>query len=422
MLAYHTQTMHTYRSVRMKSHSIDWEHQPKQFKIYPQAFPRIALDKYNFIHQFLYLIGGITAQKSYPGHTYALRTNPSAGALYPTEIYIQIRGVEGFVDGIYHLNPYESALVLLHTLKEEEGIESFLHVKKVMGFVFLFSTLYYRSSWKYKHRAFRYCLQDTGHMLGTLEASCVLSDKSYRILYDIDKNALNGLFGFSKEEFFLSCAIVGMEDEIFTCKELCMELPHIDSTGSFEQSFLIEKTYDETSKISLNKQMKVPKFNFEKERLKQAIWKRRSIRDFTQEAISKEDFLEVMRYLNEPIPSDCDVNVEIFAIINQVTGMEQGLYKEGIYRKLGDFSQKAGYLCLEQSLGARSGVTFFLVGNDVQNYQAMLQKAGILGHRLYIISEYLGFGCSGIGAYYDEEVMEFLQTKEIILYALAIGY
>lgn len=421
MLAYHAQTMHSYRSVRMKSYGIDWEHQPKQFKTYPETFSRMALDKDNLEHRFLYLIGGITAQKSYPGYSYALRTNPSAGALYPTEIYIQIRNVEGFVDGIYHLSPYESSLVLLHTLNEEEGVESFLHVRKVRGFVFLFSVLYYRSSWKYKHRAFRYCLHDTGHMLGTLEASCTLSDKNYEIIYDINKNALNTLFGFGEEEFFLSSAIVGEVDKSFTCKELLMQLLRVDGTGSFEQNNLIEKTYNETCKLSLNLQTQIPQFHCDKERLKQAIWQRRSIRDFTQQPISKEDFLEVMRYLNAPIPSDCDVKIEIYAIINRVLGMERGVYKEGTYLKEGDFTQKAGYLCLEQSLGMESSVTFFLVGHDDQNYQALLQKAGILGHRLYVISEYLGFGCSGIGAYYDEEVMAFLQTEGMILYALAIG-
>ena len=165
----------------------------------------------------------------------------------------------------------------------------------------------------------------------------------------------------------------------------------------------------------------MPQFHFDKERLKQAILKRRSIRDFMQQPISKEDFLEVMNYINAPIPSDCDVKIEIYAIINPVLGMEQGVYKEGTYLKEGDFAQKAGYLCLEHSLSMESGVTFFLVGHDDQNYQALLQKAGIFGHRLYVISEYFGFGCSGIGAYYDEEVMAFLQTEGMILYALAIG-
>lgn len=122
MLIYHAKTMHSYLSVRNKSHFMDWDHQPRQFKLYPENFQRIMPDKQNPKQRVFYLIGGLTAQKSYPGVTYALRTNPSAGALYPTEVYVQIRCVEGFIDGIYHLSPYESSLVLLYSLKSDEGI------------------------------------------------------------------------------------------------------------------------------------------------------------------------------------------------------------------------------------------------------------------------------------------------------------
>lgn len=48
-------------------------------------------------------------------------------------------------------------------------------------------------------------------------------------------------------------------------------------------------------------------------------------------------------------------------------------------------------------------------------------KAGIIGHRLYVVSQYLGVGCSGIGAYYDDEVNTFVDNDEMVLYALAIG-
>ncbi|WP_263832082.1 SagB family peptide dehydrogenase [Sulfurospirillum oryzae] len=421
MLAYHAQTVHTYRSVRTQLHSIDWEHQPRQYKRYTETLTRITLDKQNPEHRFFYLIGGVTAQKSYPGVTYALRTNPSAGALYPTEVYVQIRGVKGFKDGIYHLSPYESALVLLHPLDEEEGVEPFLHVKRVIGCVFLFSALYYRSSWKYRDRAFRYCLHDTGHMIGTLEASCTLNNTPYRILYAIEKKALNKLFGFGSEEFFLSSAIVGEEDKTFTCKALLMQLPYVDGTGGFEKNRFIEDSYAMTCELTPKFQTKMALFDVDKERLKQAIWKRRSIREFTQKPLLEEEFLEAIAYISQPIVSDCDVDVEIYAIINRVEGMGQGIWKEGKYLQNGDFARKAGYLCLEQALGEKSGVTFFLVGHDAQNYQAMIQKAGIIGHRLYLISEYMGFGCSGIGAYYDEEVAEFLQSDGMVLYALAIG-
>ena len=420
MLEYHAQTMHTYQSVRDKSHFMDWDHQPQQFKIYPSSYERISLEKHNLLHRFFILIGGITAQKSYPGVTYALRTNPSAGALYPTEVYVQIRGVEGFKDGIYHLSPSEFALVLLYPLADEEGVESALHVKQITGFVFLFSALYYRSSWKYRGRALRYCLQDTGHMIGTLEASCLMVDKTYRILYDGDKEALSEIFGMGTREFYLSSVIVG-EESALTCKALSMHLPYVDGTGTFEKNTLVEEAYKHMMHPIQNVQNAMPSFSLEKEKFLKAIWKRRSIREFTRVSMSEEAFKIVMDFITEPIPSTVDEVVEIYAVINRVEGMWQGLWKDGLYLKSGDFASKAGYLCLEQALGAHSGVTFFLVGQSEQNYQAMMQKAGIIGHRLYLISEYLGLGCSGIGAYYDEEVAEFLQTQGMILYALAIG-
>ncbi|WP_321314830.1 hypothetical protein [Halarcobacter sp.] len=40
---------------------------------------------------------------------------------------------------------------------------------------------------------------------------------------------------------------------------------------------------------------------------------------------------------------------------------------------------------------------------------------------MYLASNYLGIGCSGIGAYYDDEVCEFLGEYTQGLYALAIG-
>lgn len=420
MLPYHQRTMHSYLSIRQNSHRMDWEHQPTQFKIYPEAYKRTVLSMKNPQHRFLMLIGGITAQKSYPGVTYALRTNPSAGALYPSEVYVQIRDVEGFENGIYHLNPRESALVLLYALPKNEGVEKALHVRKIKGFIFLFSALYYRSSWKYRDRAFRYCLQDTGHMIGTMEASCYVDNKTYRIVYGADTKSLSSAFGFKDEELYLSSVVVG-EEGALTCKDLQMRLESVDGTKTFEKNSLIEEVYAQTQHPLLKVQNKKPTFSLDKEKFLEAIWTRRSIREFTQQSMQAEEFFEVMAFITQPIASNVDEDVEIFAVINNVRSMWQGLWKDDAYLKAGEFAQKAGYLCLEQALGAQSGVTFFLVGHSSENYQAMMQKAGIIGHRLYLIATYLGLGCSGIGAYYDEEVAEFLETKGMILYALAIG-
>ncbi len=128
-----------------------------------------------------------------------------------------------------------------------------------------------------------------------------------------------------------------------------------------------------------------------------------------------------MDAIHQPILCDCDEDVSVYMVLNRVLDMPLGLYKDGAYIKYGDFARKAGYLCLEQySLSQQGAVAFFLT-SKAKNYQALYQKAGIIGHRLYVASLYLGIGCSGIGAYYDDEVNAFVGNDEMVLYALAIG-
>ncbi|WP_236584044.1 SagB family peptide dehydrogenase [Nitratiruptor sp. YY08-14] len=418
---YHESTKHSYWSVRSNPNYLDWSKQPVPFKIYPTTNPFMPLDMNTPLHAFIYRIGGINAKKVYPGVEYYLRTIPSAGALYPVEIYFQSRGVDGLEDGIYHFSVAENGLRFLYPLHEDEGIEIFFEKKRqIKGFIFLFSTIYYRSSWKYKNRAFRYCLLDTGHALGALEASSFLFERAYYILYNFDKEALNEAFGFENWEFFLSSAVVGipMEKE---AKSFDMKLPFVDGTRTFEQNSVIEDAYKETLYLKNCKaNFRFPKFPFEPKRLEEAVMQRRSIRDFEGKCIKKEQFEFILSWMRSPIPSDCDEKVDIWYVVNRVDGLQPGLYKNSELVKEGDFHKKAGYLCLEQALGSQSAVTFFLISHG-ENYQPLYQKAGLIGHRCYIASEYLGIGCSGIGAYYDDEVREFLQTDDMVLYALAIG-
>ena len=418
--SYHEATKHSYVSVRTKPNYLDWSIQPTPFKIY-EGFPLIPLDMENPWHKFLYLLGGITAKKSYPGVEYYLRTIPSAGALYPVEIYFQVRGIDGFTDGIYHFDVAHSGVRLLYEIGEDEGVEfHFKDQRGIEGFVFLYSTIYYRSSWKYKNRAFRYCLLDAGHALGALEAACFWREHGYRIVYDFDKGALNERFGFEQREFFLNGAIVGVPKEP-RVKHFSMELPFVDGSYHFVKNELIEEAYRSSVELSGCKtQPRFPRNPFAKEKLLETILNRRSIRGFEKASIKKEQLDFVLGYMGDFIPSDCDEEVKIWYVVNRVEGMFSGLYLDGKMVKSGDFSQRAGYLCLEQALGSESAVTFFLTSSG-KNYQPLYQKAGFIGHRCYIASEYLGLGCSGIGAYYDDEVREFLGNEDMVLYALAIG-
>ncbi len=79
-----------------------------------------------------------------------------------------------------------------------------------------------------------------------------------------------------------------------------------------------------------------------------------------------------------------------------------------------------GYLYVNQALARDSAVTLFFV-SEYSNYQTAVQIAGFLGHRVYLFSNYTSIHCSGIGAYYDDETKEFLETDKDVLYAMVFG-
>ena len=421
---YHELTKHSWQSVRQGGHRLDWENQPSPFKRYPESLPRIRLSKEYDAHTFVYHVGGITAKKSYPGVEYYLRTNPSAGALYPNELYFQARGVEGFDDGLYHFEVASSSAVRLCSLEESEGLEPLLGLERPMeGLLFLVSAVWYRSAWKYRRRAFRYCLLDAGHLLGGIEAGAYLYGHAWRTAYDIDLEGLNRLFGFGPEEFFLSSVLCAVPKGAGPVQSPAARIPAVDPVGvPYEPDGVILQAYAETKRLrNCRKQPRFPALNFHKEAWEEAILKRRSIREFSRRPILKAQYGALMDFVRQPIPSDCDEPVRLYAVLNRVEGMPPGLYDEGgELLRGGDFAAKAGYLCLEQRLGSDSAVTFFLTSGGC-NYRALYQKAGHLGHRIYLAATYLGLGCSGIGAYYDDEVREFLGTDEMVLYALAVG-
>ena len=426
--SYHQNTKHSYNSIRTNPNRVNWNNPPNKFKFYSKDYKRVSLNSQNKNYNFLYLISGISAKKTYPDAEYYLRINPSAGALYPNEVYFQVRNVSGFEDGIYHLEVASSSAVLLKKLEENQGIEEILGLTySVDGFMFFISSLYFRSSWKYKNRAFRYCLLDAGHLMGCMEASSYLFDKKFEILYDFPKEKLNDFFHFDEKEFFTSIVIIADKKE--SKKEsFFLDIPSLDGASYieenisfFEKNEMVEMAYKDSLKIMDKKsQTNEALFNFQKQRFQDTIFKRRSIREFTKQSISKIQFESIMNVVNQAIKSDCEESVDIFYTINRVEGLILGLYKNGELLRVGDFSSKAGYLCLEQDLGKSSAVTFFLTTKS-KNYQEAYQKAGIIGHRLYLASNYLNIGCSGIGAYYDDEVCEFIEESTMVLYALAIG-
>ena len=425
---FHDATKHSPLSVMLDPNYVDSSTQPTAFKSYPRFYRRFPLDQNNPVHRFIHLTSAITFEKKYKYDSYQLRVNPSAGALYPTEIYVQIRGVKGIIDGIYHLEVATNSLTLIYELIDD-GLDNYILPNSlVKGFIFLVSCAYYRSSWKYKNRSLRYCFLDSGHHLGAIEAAAYVYQKGIQVVFDFYKISLNNALGFENKEFVTTSVIFG-EIKPKTVRKLRSQIPFVSPTDYFEANLFIESGYRNTVSTNpqnnINIDTKIPTanslFNFQNQDFSETILNRRSARCFNSKAITQTEWQQIWHFLQQPLPTASKEQIEIYLIINRVEDTELGLYRENQLIKIGDFRERAKYLCVNQALARDSAVTLFFT-STYSNYQTAMQYAGWIGQRLYLISNYLGIGCSGIGAYHDDATQKFLVTNNDILYAMAIGH
>ncbi|HYX16089.1 MAG TPA: SagB/ThcOx family dehydrogenase, partial [Nostoc sp.] len=360
---YHDATKHSYLSVQLDPNYVDASTQPSSFKVYPKFYRRVKLNLNNPVHSFISLTSAITLEKVYKDGPYKLRVNPSAGALYPTEVYVQVRGIEGMVDGIYHLEVENNCLTLIYELIDD-GLENYIIPgKSINGFIFLISCVYYRSSWKYQNRSIRYCFLDSGHHLGAIAASAFLHNRDIQLIFDFDKLALNSDLGFENKEFITACAVSG-EIQDKKIRRLRLKIPFVSGTDYFESNQFIEDAYQATTlQKSRQQKLEYSQFDFDRDKFYQTVWARRSIRRFRKESISQEDYLYVVQQLQQSIPTKNYEEIEIYSVVHRVEGMTPGLYKGTYLIKAGNFSEKTGYLCINQAIARDGAVTLFFVSD-----------------------------------------------------------
>jgi len=95
------------------------------------------------------------------------RPVPSAGGLYPLELYIMAERVGDLRAGIYHYNVLGHLLERLHDgampPQSLSDLFAFQPCISECAFVLVFTCVFERSLWKYKDRGYRYMLFEAGH-------------------------------------------------------------------------------------------------------------------------------------------------------------------------------------------------------------------------------------------------------------------
>ncbi|HCK98687.1 MAG TPA: nitroreductase [Candidatus Marinimicrobia bacterium] len=112
------------------------------------------------VAQLLWSAQGITDSKR------GFRTAPSAGTLYPLEVYVVIGNVEGIAEGVYKYKPHKHELVKVRNgdVRDKLAVAALGQACVREGaIVIVFSAVYERTTRKYGDRGVRYVHMEAGH-------------------------------------------------------------------------------------------------------------------------------------------------------------------------------------------------------------------------------------------------------------------
>ncbi|MFW9937567.1 MAG: SagB/ThcOx family dehydrogenase [Candidatus Thorarchaeota archaeon] len=218
---------------KLPKHILNWGNKPKTYKVYADTIKKIKLPEPDFdpsikfwsviknrhstrrfipvpislmdLSLFLFGMSGLNRIFS----EYAFRTTPSAGGLYPIEIYPVINNVSGLEKGLYHYNIQEHSINLLKEgdfrRKVAEGcLDQDIAYTSAVNFIW--TAVIGRSQWKYLQRCYRYIYLDAGHIgqnFYLIAEALGLGACTIGALYDDELNNLLDIDGINETTLYV---------------------------------------------------------------------------------------------------------------------------------------------------------------------------------------------------------------------------
>jgi SagB-type dehydrogenase family enzyme len=326
--------------------------------------------------------------------------------------------------------------------------------------VFVLTSIAWREAWKYRDRAYRYCLHDMGHAWQALTlAARSIGCESFALGHFLDDRAAESCL-LSQDEWPM--LIIGLSgpsipvrrrDPVETIllggqpnrlSEEQITLPLIDRIHAATK-LNIEVTIPAhgQTKSAGRGELSLPLPVSTNSSFGDIVRARRSALDFRggAESISLSQLATLLSSTREPLFADFAVTrfVHLYVYVHRVEGLAPGVYRywpehaELERIKEGDQRLTAAALSLGQDLAGNACLAFSMIGdfeNAARNfgdrgYRYVHFEAGAIGQRMYLASEALGLRATGIGAFFDEEVNRYLGlTPELgqVVYHFAIGY
>jgi SagB-type dehydrogenase family enzyme len=369
---------------------------------------------------------------------------------------LALTGIQGIDDGLYHFSIADHALVLLR-----KGTYS-------NRLTFFSTGIFFRSAWKYRERAYRYLLLDTGHLLENLILALNAMGFNVTPSYDFDDRGINRFLGLddAKEVAFAMCTVSGplplYEGTMNEISEMPEQIKNASSVAPQETTYPViqqihkaghktmlppKSTFNMIDKIGINPKIWT-KIDMHSGRSKdinyvQSVLSRRSRRNFLREPLSLDNFSTLLDCLmagdSYSANNDAghDLPVCIGLVISGVQDLAPGFYlldmneKSLGLAKPGKMMDKVAVIGLNQMWLQNAGLAFLFITNlqelesawGARGYRYAMITSGRMGERLYLTATGIGVGACGIGAFYDSEASDLLglNAGSRLLYFVALG-
>lgn len=488
---YHERTKYDPQTIASKSKGLDWSQQPYPFKEYkigqtfdlkPYLSRQTVPQKGDFWRRISRILGfsyGLTAKIATMGSPLYLRSAPSAGGLYPAEVYLISRGTEFLPAGLYSYQGQSHSLLLFWESDVWTNLQSACFWNPVLentDIAVVTSAIFYRSAWRYEDRAYRRIFLDTGHLLGNIELSASINDYRAHLIGGFNDSQMNELLYLDSEKESVM-TVIPLADLLNIRQNLphsTTALPSATTTlypeitegellNSLHRATIIAT--DEKIEANITPSNWEDKYNFpfclkvsvtsrpvnwgeDLIDLESTILKRRSTRAYSGASLSLDELRALLHFTYQPqdyAGQNLDPNPDYFALdlletfiaVSAVTGLEEGCYyyapkaQELRQIRFKNFRQELHYLCLGQDLGRDAAAVVFHTADlskavakyGDRVYRYLHADAGHLGQRLNLAAIHLGLGVSGIGGFFDDQVNEVLgiPSDEAVIYITTLG-
>lgn len=388
---------------------------------------------------------GVTEVRSALGERLYLRAAPSAGALYPGELYLVTAGVGALPAGVYAYVPQHHALwPLPRPLDPSLWQRSLGGGGSQLASGLVLSAVFQRTVWKYASRSYRYVVLDGGHMAANLllAGASLGVPVACRLLF-ADEEAEKLVGAEPREEGVLALFELGRPARSSQAFPAFAELELGQSWEGQELTRLSHaltrwRWYEGEPRGWLPPSVSLPvAIPRSAEPTLELIARRRSFRRFSSSPLAAgtvERMAGWAQVLLSLVPGGEGMGIRAVLVREQTA--EPGVYHwqpdEGRLRlvRLGHFGRELYRAGLSQELLARAAAALvFTLDEETlarwgrRGLRLGLFAAGMAGELVYLAAEEAGLGACGVGAFVDEELARLLQlpATQSPVYLVALG-